>query len=49
MIPYPKRKDTPSRLTRKQARRNVFIKNRKESKLRRETKKQLRATVLEDA
>lgn len=31
-IPYPKSKDTPSRLTRKQSRKNVFLKNKKMAK-----------------
>jgi len=33
MIPYPKKKDTPSRLTRKGARNKVFWTNYKASKL----------------
>lgn len=42
MTPYPKRKDTPNRLTRKQARRNVFIANKKDAKLRRAKRRELR-------
>lgn len=33
MMSYPKKKDTPSRLTRKQARRKVFITNARARKL----------------
>jgi len=41
MIAYKTKKDTPSRMTRKRARRDVFIKNKKATKIRR--KKQLLA------
>jgi hypothetical protein len=33
MMPYPKKKDTPSRLSRKQARKTVFMTNAKARKL----------------
>lgn len=42
MIPYPKKKDTPSRKMRKGARYTTFIKNKKEAKLRREQRAALR-------
>lgn len=35
MIQYPNKKSTPSRMSRKRARRDVFIKNKKTTKLRR--------------
>ena len=39
---YPKEKDTPSRLTRKQARKSVYIYNRKAKKLFRKNRAEAR-------
>ena len=45
-LAYPKKENTPSRLTRKQARRGIFMKNRKLAKLER-TKRRLARRALE--
>jgi hypothetical protein len=45
---YPKEKDTPSRLARKQARRSVFITNKKLKKLLRKKLRLERAQTVEE-
>jgi len=45
--PYPNKKAVPSRMTRKQARRKVFITNKKSKRLYRKTRQQERALLAE--
>ena len=47
MIPYPNKKDVPSRMTRKQARRKVWLENRKAKKLFRKKRRQERVLLQE--
>lgn len=49
MKPYGNKKATPQRMARKRMRRDVFVANRKESKLRREARRLLRQQALETA
>lgn len=42
MLSYPTKSDTPSRMTRKQARRKIFVTNKKAAKLRRKATRQAR-------
>lgn len=42
MIKYSTKKETPNRKMRKSARNTTFMKNRKETKLRREARKELK-------
>ncbi len=44
---YPKSKDTPSRMARKHARREVFAANKKAGRLRRKTRKEAREAAIE--